>query len=547
MTFYAKFLIALFMCSSFVFANPALVEDELERIVLEDNASSHLGHCDETVLYLRPNTTQLFTELYQRYGLLNNPALTVIEQAPYLDQVGAPAPFPMQPANTAIFNHAETILKKFHTRSGNLDLFLEPGNTETFFYTASGSAQIIYALVYAIGTTFPDQQFLFVEKTPYYSGHRSAVELLFKYPNVRWQGFKNPSEINLLPGETLIEFVTSPNNPDGVFREPETDAEIIIADFVFASSAFGDGTGYLDANLAWVRRARAAGKNVFSFNSSSKQFGKTGCRCGYLWFPMNHPFNTAIFPQFFNYISLSTIGGSTAGLSEFLDLISALLERKDTGQSLRRDAYDSLVRRYAILSKEILLRYPGSTIVSIAGSPALFVHLFDSRLPAKSARAIIFDDLESSVSGGAPFGATDEYFRVSLTGYSAELAEFTNRLAGSKKYCADDFLISSEHTCDRVKVCGSRKQKTLYVANPNNCAIEVNANDGPIDIVLPEFIDYDASNIITIKRTDRSNHRVKVKAPTFTKNLTKKNNRIQVQWKQPNFLNGAWKLYKVKK
>jgi aspartate/methionine/tyrosine aminotransferase len=428
--------------------------------------------------------------------------------------------------------------------SHNLELFLEPGNTDTFFYTGSGSAQIIYALVYAIATAFPNQHFLFVEKIPFYSGHHASVALLFHYPNARWQGFKHPDEIKLRHGETLIEFVTSPNNPDGVFRGPSTDAEIIFGDFVFSSSAYGDGTGFLQENLAWVRQARAAGKKLYSFNSSSKQFGKTGCRTGYIWFPLNDSFSTAIFPHFFNFISLSTIGSSTAGLSEFLDLISAFLERKDGGQKLRQDAFNSLIKRHDIVSKEVLQRYPGSSIVSVPGGPALFVRLSDERFPAKSAREIIFEDIRASVSGGVPFGETDEFFRVNLTGYSAELAQFTNRLAESKKYSPADFLISSKQVCEQIKICGSKKQNTHYIANPNNCVIKADAEDGPIVITLPEFIDYNASNIITIMKTDCSPHQVKVVSDNFTKILTRKSNQIQVEWQQPNFQNGKWRIIK---
>lgn len=540
MNYFRNFFLIFFIFSiQFVFSTENFQEDEFERIILGEASPPQKELSSDEILYLQPNTTQLFTELYKHYGLLNNPQLNVIERAPYLNQTGAPTPFPLQPADQAILNRTEALLKEFHTRSGNLDLFLEPGNQESFFYTANGSIQIIYALVYAIATTFPNQNFLFVEKIPFYPGHHAAVALLFHYPNVRWQGFRDPSEITLLPGETLIEFVTSPNNPDGVFRKPETNANTIIADFVFASSTYGDGAGYLDANLAWVNEARVSGKNVFSFNSASKQFGKTGCRCGYLWFPLNQTFSSTIFPQFFNFISLSTIGSGTSGLSEFLNLITALLEQKGAGRLLRKDAHASLVKRYHILNKEILRRYPGSINISVSGSPALFIHLSDPRIPKTSASAIIFEDTRSSVSGGTAFGENAEFFRVSLTGYSGELAEFANRLAGFKKYRADDFFKSSVNVCPSVKIDGSRGEKIRYVANPNNCVIKADASRGEIVIELPDFIDYNLISI-TIKKTDRSKHQVKVKSRTFTRILTKKSPQIEVQWYQPNFLDGHW-------
>lgn len=39
-------------------------------------------------------------------------------------------------------------------------------------------------------------------------------------------------------------------------------------------------------------------------------------------------------------------------------------------------------------------------------------------------------------------GATDEFVRINLCGYSEDLAEFLNRLAGYKKYKASDLLIT---------------------------------------------------------------------------------------------------------
>ena len=42
----------------------------------------------EPLIYMRPNETPMFTELYQRYGLLNPPALHVYDSAVYLGQHG---------------------------------------------------------------------------------------------------------------------------------------------------------------------------------------------------------------------------------------------------------------------------------------------------------------------------------------------------------------------------------------------------------------------------------------------------------------------------
>ncbi len=137
---------------------------------------------------------------------------------------------------------------------------MDPKKPKPFFYTASGSKHLIVALVYAIAMAEPNKKFVFVEQAPYYSGHPSAVSGIFNYPNARFQLFHDPAEIKLEPGEVLVEFVTSPNNPDGKFRKPLTNANIIIADFVFASSAFGDnGSGYISQNIEWIRQARAQG------------------------------------------------------------------------------------------------------------------------------------------------------------------------------------------------------------------------------------------------------------------------------------------------
>lgn len=397
-----------------------------------------------TLLYFQPNTTPLFAELYESYGLNSLPSKTSFDEAIYLDQSSPIAILPLQPSNEIVFNHANNVLTTFHKKIGDLELYVDPQKPSPFFYTASGSKHLIVALVYAIVMSEPNKKFVFVEQAPFYSGHPSAVSGIFHYPNARFLKFDDPSEIVLEPGEELVEFVTSPNNPDGKFRKPLTEARILIADFVFASSAFGnDASGYLEKNLEWLKQAREADKHIFSFNSASKQFGKTGARCGYIWYPIYDNYAKSIFNKFFGFISSSTVAGGTIGLAHFLDLIEAFNAMPDSGKALRQDAKKSLMERHKLISEEFLQRYPGSTILSIPGSPTFFVKVNDGRIPTKKASDVLLEDLNISVNSGDTMGETTEFIRLNLCGQSKPLTELLNRLADQEKYTHNAVLFSS--------------------------------------------------------------------------------------------------------
>lgn len=495
------------------------------------------------IIYLQPNTAQLFTELYQAYDLLSPPVRTFFENALYLDQSTYPSIFPMQPSNEAIFDHAGKVLSEFHKRIGDLELYVDPGKPKPFFYTASGSKHLIVALVYGIVMSEPNKKFLFVEQAPFYSGHPNAVTGLFNYPNARFLAFHDPSEIKLEPEEVLVEFVTSPNNPDGKFRKPLTDAEIIIADFVFASSAFGtDGTGYLSKNIEWIRQARSSGKHVFSFNSASKQFGKTGTRCGYIWYPMYDSYGTLIFKKFFNFISSSTVAGGISGLVEFLDLIKGFLDLPDTGKALRQDCRKSLMQRHELVERELLSNYPGSIVVSIPGSPTFFAKIKDSRIPDKRASDVLFDDFGVSVNNGEPMGETNAFIRLNLSGYSQILVEFLNRLAEQNKYKIQDVLSVSTQKCSHSIVTAKALPKTIYFAHPGDCLIEADALKGNLEILFPQFIDYLKGGLVTVKKIDSSDHPVTIRAENIRIALKKQNESVNLQWTQPLYHNGSWQI-----
>jgi aspartate/methionine/tyrosine aminotransferase len=493
-------------------------------------------------IYFQPNTTQVFTELYKAYGLLNPPARTFFEDALYLDQSIPPSVIPLQPSNQAVFDHANKVLSEFHRSANDLELYIDPNKPKPFFYTASGSKHLIVALVYGIVTSEPHKKFVFVEQAPFYSGHPDAVSGLFNYPNARFLAFHDPSDIKLDPGETLVEFVTSPNNPDGKFRKPLTDAQTIIADFVFASSAFGrDGTGYVNQNIEWVKEARAQGKHVFSFNSASKQFGKTGTRCGYIWYPQHDEYAASIFTKFFRYISSSTVAAGTTGLAEFLNLIKALLDLPDTGKALRHDGNRSMIKRHELVEKELLKRYPGSIVMSIPSSPTFFAKIKDKRIPNKPAWEVIRDDWNVVVNNGNTMGETTEFVRMNLSGYSEGLIEFLNRLAGEKKYGIEDVLSVATHECPSFIVSATGPANTVYFAKPSDCTLMADASKGPIEIRFTPFIDYEAREV-SIQKTDTSDHPVIVHIEKAQATLKQPAERIKVRWSQPFYLDGSWEI-----
>lgn len=485
---------------------------------------------------LKLNELPLFTELYQHYGLLNPPKIHLYNDGLYYAQISHE--FMPIPSNKVIYNDAETTLRQYHQMQHSLGLFVDLKDKRALFLPTNGSLQIIYGLAYAIAQTDPGKNFLFVEKRPFYAGHPGAVEGLFHYSNAHFQAFTHPNEIKLQPNETLIEFVTSPNNPDGEFREPKTKANIIIADLVCAAPGFGaDGSGYIEKNLAWIQQARKEGKHVFAFMSASKAFGKPGNRFGYIWFPLDDPYAVHIFSKFFYYIFNTTVGPSSTGVADTLNLVSVLIKNPDKEKLLRMDLFKTLIKRHELLATEIQKRYPGSVVTSSKGSLTLFVKIQSPKLSQIKAHELFARDFNVVLDEGKKMGATDEFVRINLCGYSEDLAEFLNRLAGYKKYKASDLLITSTQTCSK---------RTTYnesdVLTPDDCDVDVDAKKGDVTILLPPFLNFQSSNLITIKKTDSSSHILTIQEKHFSIKLKNQNDILQLKWEQPFFLNGHWKV-----
>ena len=493
---------------------------------------------DKPLVELTTNVSQIFTELYRNYNILDNPSDNVFENALYLE--GKQSQTIKQRMNDG--------LVQFHTSEGTLDLYINPNVdiSNQVFTAGNGSTQLYKGLVYALATTYPDEQFLFVQEIPYFSGHRDAVINVFDYPNATYQGYNDPSEVNPDPGVIIVEFVTSPNNPDGKFRKPQfktTDLNrfIIIGDFVFTSSSFGtDGNGYIKENLEWLQEYRDTNTLIFSYNSASKQFGHTGDRYGYMWFPMYDEFAAPIYNKLNNFLAI-TVGSNLYGSANFLDLLGPL---EKYGKCLRKDANESLKIRLEHLSLALETRYPGSIIDSVPGSPTLFVKIKDSRInlqivPIVTASDVILEDTNVKTAPGSSYGADDTYVRINIMAFSEDLSIFANRLLGNEKYKSKDFIISKNFHSHKL-ICDKE-----YTVDPNDKCLKVCANMNNVTIFLPKFLGFEQPMKLHIKRIDENKcNRVKIKSDYFTIKLCK-NGFVLLKWSQPFYVDGEWKILKL--
>lgn len=470
-------------------------------------------------LDLGTNVAQIFTELYRKYGLLDNPPSVVFENSLYAEGEQA----------VSILSETSDRLRHFHAREGTLELFYDPSQPAELqpFCTGCGSTQLFNALLYAMSETFPDKTFLVTQKIPYFGSHRSAANL-FQYPNLRYMGYHTPADLPpRAENEVRVEFVTSPNNPDGAFRRPETDPDVIIGDFVFTSDAFGpDGTGYIPENLQWVRAARQSGTTLLSYNSASKQFGHTGDRVGYMWFPLHDPFAAQIFDKTKRFISTS-VGVGLLGLNHFANLLPGLNEK---GRRVRREANRALVARHRSISRALLRRYPGSTDASVPGGATLFATLEDARIPAMSAAEVVLHDTGTTVLPGSDFGGTDDQIRVNVMATTFDVEEFVRRLgvrASSKQHAAARLPEGR-----RVDACEARFTATPGVG-------EIVATCGCTEVVLPPFLGFEGP--VKIRIRNKSRHTLRVADSRRELRLRiEPCKHVDVEWVQPYYRNGRW-------
>lgn len=533
-SFFCTFIASTLRFYIFIFFNFILAN---ENITFESEFKQRI--------YLASTTGQLFTELYDKHALLKVPHVNVFQPATYIASAIA-RNLSETPADVA---RADKLLKEYLTEEGTLELYLDPKTIPSLvFFPCTGATQVYEGLVYAIVSSNPNKQFLFVQKIPYYSGHRSAIDD-FKYENAEYVGYHSPEDIEILrKGKTVVEFVTSANNPDGTFREPETNPDIIIADLVFSSDSYGPrGNGYVQRNLKWIKEARKdKTKHLFSFDSASKHFGKTGDRWGWIWFDFSDPYQEFIFDKFQEFINSAGDVGTQGG-ALFLDLISALLNTDDKGKNIFHNVNQSLQKRHCLVEKQLKIKYPHSEVTSVPGSPTLFAKIHDRRLAYLSAADIILQDVNTLVKNGEDYGENKSFVRINLCGSSNDMANFLNRLAGKKVYTPDNVIVSNVDLCPCQTIISSSQNETHYYVEPGDCTLVTDTQCGNITITFPAFIGF-YEQVITIKKPCHANlielrlQNINGEIRTF---YLEGVIMAEIKWSQKSEESGDWKIIQI--
>ncbi|URD94946.1 tryptophan aminotransferase-related protein 4-like [Musa troglodytarum] len=216
------------------------------------------------------------------------------------------------------------------------------GNAVTdgkFIVFGSGSAQLINALVYALSpSNASSSPASVVASAPYYPFYKKQTNL-FETREYGWGGTTATwANASVSSATNVIEFVTSPNNPDGLFKQPVLGTSAVIFDYAYYWPHYSP---ILDP----------ADEDVMLF-TNSKISGHAGSR----WAVIK---DEGVYERTAKYLSLNTMGVSRDTHLRVLKLIKRRREEKGTSSSsvLRAKARWSKLHELASSSSRFSLQH----------------------------------------------------------------------------------------------------------------------------------------------------------------------------------------------
>ncbi|KNA23465.1 hypothetical protein SOVF_024580 [Spinacia oleracea] len=316
----------------------------------------------------------------------------------------------------------------------NLCWFLEPefgkevirlhnivGNAATddrHIVVGTGSTQLFQAALYALSATGGTEPISVVSSTPYYSFYRQVVEYM-KSGLYKWVGDASTFDKD----EPYIELITSPNNPDGLMRQPVVNRSggMLIHDFAYYWPQYTPITS-------------AADHDIMLF-TVSKTTGHAGMRIG--WALVK---DEAVAKRMTKFIELNSIGvskDSQIRAAKILQTVSDSREHAGDSKDFFETSYHHIERRWKQLREVV-----GKTgIFSTPEFPPAFCNYMSRLFSTQPAFAWLKcegeienceDFLRSHkilTRSGKHFGMSPKYVRISMLDRDSNYDLFIKRLS----------------------------------------------------------------------------------------------------------------------
>ncbi|KAK6940068.1 Alliinase, EGF-like domain [Dillenia turbinata] len=299
--------------------------------------------------------------------------------------------------NTGISQELKKQIHKLHRVVGNAI------TDNRFMVFGAGSTQLLIAAVYALSSHNSTSPARIVASVPFYPVYELQPEL-FRSMDFKFEGdtsmWRNASDMDM----NFIEFVTSPNNPDGLLKK-----ELLTGSFV---KTIHDHAYY------WPHFSpiTAPANEDFMIFTMSKLTGHAGSRFGWALIK-----DEGVYEKMYRFLELNSMGVSRDTQLRALKLLQLVLD--GDGKELHEFGYETMRKRW----EQLKITFSVSTHFSLQQTAPQYCTFFQKAREASPAYAWVTCEREEDkdcyavlkakgIKGrsGARFHADKRHVRLSL-------------------------------------------------------------------------------------------------------------------------------------
>ncbi|OIT29702.1 PREDICTED: L-tryptophan--pyruvate aminotransferase 1-like [Nicotiana attenuata] len=304
----------------------------------------------------------------------------------------------------------EEEIKRLHNVVGNAIV------DDHYVVVGTGSSQLIQAALYALSPTDQPEPISVVSAAPFYSSYPEVTDFV-RSGLYKWAGDAR----NFEKDGPYIEFITSPNNPDGVTREPVVNGDqgILIHDLAY----------YWPQYTAITSPAKY---DVMLF-TVSKCTGHAGSRIG--WALVR---DKEVARKMTKFMEISTIGVSKEAQLRAAKILGVISDSclDPTLENFFEYSQSHMTKRWQKLREVV----KGSDLFTLQKYPLQYCHFTRDFYESHPAFAWLMckgseDDLEKLLKGhkiqtrsGRKFGSDPKCVRISMLSRDEDFNIFLQRL-----------------------------------------------------------------------------------------------------------------------